>query len=388
MRIAQVSPYDVSFFGGVVAHMVDLSHSLVERGHDVTMFAPCARQQPAPDMGDLDLVRLGGSVPFVTGDSVSRISLSIRALRHLRRVLFEEKFDIVHVQEPLMPFLGTFASAYSPSTTVGTFHAYNEGVSPGYIFWRPILKVAADRLHGRIAVSEAASDYASRYFPGDYTVIPNGCNTAKFAKPLPRPDTLRADSINVLFMGRLGEKRKGLQHLLGAYSTLKWRHPNLRLVVVGPGPPDMASYRLMGERGLDDVVFTGPVSDAEQPAYYQHADVFCAPNTGKESFGLVLVEAMASGTAVVASDIPGFAGVATHERDALLVEPKNESALAHAIGRLIDDPAMRQRLATRGRATAVRYRWGSVTDRVVEYYQEVIARSHVQVTAPPSYAGG
>ena len=388
MRIAQVSPYDVSFFGGVVAHMADLGQSLAARGHDVTMFAPCARQHPAPDLGDLDLVRLGGSVPFVTGDSVSRISLSFRALRHIRRVLTDEKFDIVHIHEPLMPFLGTFASAFSPSTTVGTFHAYNEGLSPGYIFWRPILKVAADRLNGRIAVSEAAAEYASRYFPGDYSVIPNGCNTAKFAKPLPRPDTLRDDSINVLFMGRLGEKRKGLQYLLGAYSTLKWRYPNLRLVVVGAGPPDMASYRLMGERGIDDVVFTGPVSDAEQPAYYQHADIFCAPNTGKESFGLVLVEAMASGTAVVASDIPGFAGVATHEHDALLVEPSNESAIRNAIGRLLDDPAMRHKLAARGRATAARYRWESVTDRVVDYYQEVIAKSHVQVTAPPSYAGG
>ena len=189
-------------------------------------------------------------------------------------------------------------------------------------------------------------------------------------------------------MGRLGEKRKGLNHLLGAYSTLKWRHPNLRLVVVGPGPPDMASYRIMGERGIDDVVFTGPVSDAEQPAYYQHADIFCAPNTGKESFGLVLIEAMASGTAVVASDIPGFAGVATHERDALLVEPKNETALAQAIGRLIDDPKFRQQIAMRGRSTAANYRWRTVTDQVVEYYHDVIARSHVPVKAPPSYAGG
>lgn len=371
-----------------MAHMVDLSSSLANRGHDVTMFAPCARQAPAPDLSDLNLVKLGGSVPFVTGDSVSRISLSLRALRHIRRVLQTENFDIVHIHEPLMPFLGTFASAFSPSTTVGTFHAYNEGLSPGYIFWRPILKVAADRLDGRIAVSEPASEYAARYFPGDYKVIPNGCQTAKFAKPLPRPDTLRSDSINLLFMGRLGEKRKGLNHLLGAYSTLKWRHPNLRLVVVGPGPPDMASYRIMGERGIDDVVFTGPVSDAEQPAYYQHADIFCAPNTGKESFGLVLIEAMASGTAVVASDIPGFAGVATHERDALLVEPKNETALAQAIGRLIDDPKFRQQIAMRGRSTAANYRWRTVTDQVVEYYHDVIARSHVPVKAPPSYAGG
>ena len=388
MRIAQVSPYDVSYFGGVVAHMVDLSRTLQRRGHDVTMFAPCARQQPAPDLGGLNLVKLGGSVPFVTGDSVSRISLSLRALRHIRRVLRDENFDIVHVHEPLMPFLGTFASAFSPSTTVGTFHAYNEGISPGYVFWRPILAAAADRLDGRIAVSEAASEYAGRYFPNDYTVIPNGCDTARFAKPLPRPDTLRGDSLNVVFMGRLGEKRKGLRHLLGAYSTLKWRHPNLRLVVVGPGPPDMASYRLMGERGIDDVVFTGPVSDTEQPAYYQHADIFCAPNTGKESFGLVLVEAMASGTAVVASDIPGFAGVATHEKDALLVEPKNESAFSKAIGRLIDDPILRGRIAARGKVTASNYRWDAVTDQVVEYYLEVISRSHVPVKAPPSYAGG
>lgn len=387
MRIAQISPYDISYFGGVVAHMVDLSKSLTARGHDVTMFAPCARQHPAPDLGGVELVKLGGSVPFVTSDSVSRISLSIRALRHIRRVLNTTHFDIVHVQEPLMPFLGTYASAYSPSTTVGTFHAYNEGLSPGYIFWRPILKVAADRLQGRIAVSDAASEYAARYFPADYTVIPNGCDTSKFSEPAPKPDAYRSDSVNLLFMGRLGEKRKGLKTLLGAYSTLKWRYPNLRLVVVGPGPPDMAAYRLMGERGIDDVVFVGPVSDAEKVAYYQHADIFCAPNTGKESFGLVVVEAMASGTAVVASDIPGFAGVATHESDALLFEPKSESKLAEAIARLVSDEELRHRLAAKGGETAARYDWCTVTGQIVDYYHEVTERARVSVTAPPSYAG-
>jgi phosphatidylinositol alpha-mannosyltransferase len=174
--------------------------------------------------------------------------------------------------------------------------------------------------------------------------------------------------INLLFLGRL-EKRKGLRYLLGAYSRLKWDWPELRLIVVGPGEPDAESYRLMSERNLQDVIFVGKVSDHERARYFKSAHIYCSPATGKESFGIVLLEAMASGTPVVATDIEGYAGVVSHGDNGLLVPPKKEEELADAIVTLLRDPALRERLAASGSARADEFRWERVASRVIDYYQ-------------------
>ena len=381
MRIAQISPYDLSYHGGVVAHMASLSRELSRRGNEVVLFAPRSRPQTAPDVSGLEVVPLGGSVPFAAGGSVSRISMSVKAARHMRRVLTTERFDIVHIHEPLMPFLATTASWFSPWPTVGTFHAYSENIHPGYLAGKPFFTLVAEKLHGRIAVSNAAKAYADKYFPDKYTIIPNGIDVPKFAEPSPKPSEFRDDAINIVFVGRVGEKRKGLRYLLGAYSTLRWRFPNLRLIVVGAGVPDRESYRMMGERGIDDVIFAGPVTDTELPGYYQHADIFCAPNTGQESFGLVLIEAMASGAPIVASRILGFEGVADHEQDALLVDVGDEYAIAKAIRRLIEEPGLRQRLVENGREKVQRFGWARVADDVVDYYHQVVANAQVPYAA-------
>ena len=375
MRIAQVSPYDLAYHGGVVAHMSSLSRELSHRGHEVVLFAPCAKPQTAPDVSGLEFVPLGGSVPFNAGGSVSRISMSMRAARQMRRILNSERFDVVHIHEPLMPFLGTAASWFSPWPTVGTFHAYSEKLHPGYLSLKPFFTLVADKLNGRIAVSNAAKAYAYKYFPDNYTIIPNGIDVSRFEQHRPKPGEFREDAINIVFVGRVGEKRKGLRFLLGAYSTLRWRYPNLRLIVVGAGVPDRESYRMMGERGIDDVIFAGPVTDEELPAYYQYADVFCAPNTGQESFGLVLVEAMASGAPIVASRILGFEGVADHEQDALLVDVGDEYAFANAIQRLIEEPRLRNKLVREGHQKVQRFGWAKVADDVIDYYHEVTARA-------------
>lgn len=377
MRIAQVSPYDFSYHGGVPTHMANLSKELSRQGHEVTLFAPCSRPYTAPDIGELDLVRLGSSVPVTAADSVSRISMSVGSALHMRQILKNDHFDIVHVHEPLTPFLGTMAGAFSPCPTVGTFHAFREGFSLGHMAGRPLLRMIADRLDGRVAVSDAAKQFAEKYFPGDYRVIPNGLDVSKLARPRPRPSELRPEAINILFVGRIGEKRKGLRFILGAYSTLKWRYPQMRLVVVGAGIPDRDSYRIMGERGIDDVIFAGPVTDDELPAYYQHADIFCAPNTGNESFGLVLVEAMACSTPVVASSIPGFQCVATDEREALLVDKGDEYALAAAIRRVIEQPRIRREIVANGRDRVNSYSWDRVAHQLTDYYHDVMSTAKV-----------
>lgn len=384
MKIAMVSPYDFAIFGGVQTHVVELSNALIDRGHDVRVLAPCTGNEPVYDLRQAPLDTFGRTVPFVSAGSVARISLSVWYQRKLMSVLSEQNFDVVHIHEPLMPMFGLMASYYSPSPTVGTFHAFNEGPGRGYVFWRPLLRKGAVRLNGRIAVSEPAKKFASKYFPGDYTVVPNGVHYGKFSTPAPKPTVYKDDAFNVFFVGRMAEKRKGLKYLLGAYSLLKWKYPKLRLIVGGSGVPDRDSYRIMGERGIDDVIFVGPVSEDDLPAYYQHADVFCAPNTGKESFGMVIVEAMAAGTPVVASDIPGFCAVMQDGRQGYLVSPKSEQAIASAIERMIENPGDRTLMGINGATTARQYSWERVSEQVVGYYESVLQKHPV----PPALYRG
>ncbi|MQG88746.1 MAG: glycosyltransferase family 4 protein [SAR202 cluster bacterium] len=384
MRIAQVSPYDFAHPGGVQRHIASLSRELQNRGHEVTILAPCTRDEPAVDVGDVELRTFGRSVPVPTAGSIARISVSVWHEWRLKSTLENEQFDIVHIHEPLMPMFALTASRFSPSTTIGTFHAYNEGRGRGYMLWKKVLNRGAIRLNGRIAVSEPAKQFANRYFKGDYTVIPNGLDVDRFSTPVQKPSVLKDDAINMLFVGRVNEPRKGLRYALGAYSLLKWEYPNLRLIVAGGGIPDRESYRIMGERSLDDVVFVGPVSDGELPGYYQNADIFLAPNTGQESFGFIIIEAMASSTPIVASDISGFASVMTNEKEGLMVPPKDEAAMSRAIKQLIENPGLRAQLSIGGRITVDQYRWDRVVDSVLSYYNQVQDR---QPVPPAKYQG-
>jgi phosphatidylinositol alpha-mannosyltransferase len=384
LRIAQVSPYDFAHSGGVQRHIASLSRELQSRGHEVSILAPCTRGEPAVDIGDVDLRVFGRSVPVPTAGSIARISFSVWHEWRLKTMLEDEQFDIVHIHEPLMPMFALTASRFSPSTTIGTFHAYNEGRGRGYMFWKKVLNRGAIRLNGRIAVSEPAKQFANRYFKGDYRVIPNGLDVDRFSAPAPKPSVLKDDAMNLVFVGRVNEPRKGLRYALGAYSLLKWQYPKLRLIVVGAGVPDRESYRIMGERALDDVVFVGPVSEAELPGYYQNADIFLAPNTGKESFGFIIIEAMSASTPIVASNIPGFASVMTHGKEGLMVPPKDEAAMADAIKQLIENPGLRTQLGVDGRATVNQYRWERVADSVLDYYGEVKEK---ELVSPAKYQG-
>ncbi|MSQ08120.1 MAG: glycosyltransferase family 1 protein [Dehalococcoidia bacterium] len=366
MKIALVSPYDLSYPGGVTSHIAALGPELARRGHTVKILAPSS--PPPPEIPGVEVITFGRSVPVPTAGSVARISFSVWQEPRLKATLEAEKFDVVHVHEPLMPFFSIMAVYSSPSMTVGTFHAFNEAGGRGYQVWKPVLGNLAERLHGRIAVSQVAGDYAKRYFPGDYEIIPNGIEVGMFSRPAPKPAGLSPENINLLFVGRVGEKRKGLRFLLAAYSTLKWEYPNLHLTVVGPGVPDADSYRTIGERNIQDVSFVGQVSRTELVSYYQWADIFCTPATGKESLGVVLLEAMAASKPIVATNIPGYAGVITDGHDGLLVPPRDEKALAGAIRRLIADAALSERLALAGRQTVRQYDWGVVASRVLDFY--------------------
>ncbi len=228
------------------------------------------------------------------------------------------------------------------------------------------------KLNGRIAVSQPALDFISRYFPGDYTIIPNGIELERFATPAKPIEEFRDGKINILFVGRL-EKRKGFGHLLQAFRYVKKENPNTRLIVVGPPGWSRWKYELLVKiYNLKDVAFVGYVSAEDLPRYYHTADVFCAPATGSESFGIVLLEAMAASKPIVASNIGGYASVISRDIDGLLVNPRDAKTLAGALDLLINDQPLRERLGAHGRLKAEEYGWDKIAHRVMDYYERVI----------------
>ena len=384
MKIAMVSPYDFTWPGGVTAHVSQLARELGRSGHEVKVLAP---HSPSREFQDADLlVPLGRSVPLPSGGSIARVSLSWWLYPKVRALLKKEQFDIIHLHEPMAPILPLCVLEFSKSVNVGTFHA-SYSRQHLYRFTSPIIKRWQKRLHGNIAVSPAARRYVNNTFPGDYEIIPNGIDFKHFSgnvSPLPQ---YQDGKLNILFVGRL-EKRKGLQYLLEAYSKLKWEIPNIRLVVVGPGNPDKESYRILSSHNLQDVDFVGKVSYDDLPRYYASADIFCSPATGAESFGIVLLEAMAAGKPVVASDIEGFRGVMTDGEHGLLVPKKDSDALADALGKLARDPELRSKLGGQGNRTAEEYRWEVVAGRVEKYYNTCLQAQNGSINGKPNETTG
>jgi phosphatidylinositol alpha-mannosyltransferase len=372
MKIGLVSPYDYAYPGGVMAHIFHLSQHLIKAGHEIKIIAPLSSPPAILDKG---FIRLGRSVPVPTGGSTARISLSVWLEPRIKRLLREESFDVIHLHEPLAPVIPLLILHLSQSVNVGTFHAFH-GSSRVYWLSKHMLRRSHDRLDGRIAVSSPALGFVSKHFPGDYRVIPNGIEFNRFSKPARPLRDFQDGKLNILFVGRL-EKRKGLRYLLGAYGKLKWKHPNTRLIVVGPGNPEPEAYRFIAERNIEDVVLVGGVSYEDLPRYYQAADIFCSPATGKESFGIVLLEAMAAGKPIVATNIEGYASVMSHREEGLLVPPKSEEALEEALNTLLADSALREEMGARGTQKAPHYDWERVTARIIEYYTYLLDRRSV-----------
>ncbi len=378
MKIALVSPYDFAFPGGVTVHIEQLAQEFIRQGHETWIIAPSS--QPANTLPVDRFVRLGVPVPVPAGGSVARLSLSPWLLRNVRELLERERFDVVHVHEPLTPLLPWLVLHSSKTINIGTFHAYHDQ-SRIYPWAAPSLRHWFRKLHGRIAVSPLAKMFVERHFPGDYRVIPNGIDLNRYqqdAQPFPQ---YLDGKINVLFVGRM-EKRKGLKYLLMAYSRLKWQFPNLRLLVVGPGTPDKDSFRVLGEHSLRDVEFVGGVSQDDLVRYYKTADIFCSPATGRESFGIVLLEAMASGTPIVASRLKGFQTVLEEGMQGLMAPPKDDVALADALRQMIQDPTMRSAMGAFGERRAYEFRWERVAGLVLDYYESVRAEVERNALSP------
>jgi phosphatidylinositol alpha-mannosyltransferase len=379
VKIGLVTPYVYPLPGGVNEHVRHLYEHLRLRGHDVRILTSSHGLQRA-SQGDVIRIGKGFSVP--ANGSVGTVTVSPRYLSQARAVLERERFDLLHFHEPFVPFLSPVLLELSNSVNVATFHAYG-GFSLSYEFGSRFMGRYADRLHGRIAVSAAARHFIDRYFPGDYKVIPNGVDVQRFARAVPIA-RWEDGTRNILVVGRL-EPRKGLLDLLKAYRLLRSTGCSCRLLIVGSGPQEREARRYILTRRLPSVEFLGRVGDDEKAALYRTADVFVSPATGRESFGIVLLEAMAAGTPVVCSDIHGYKGVVRRGREGILVPPRKPKALAAAILHLLSDPALAAAMGAAGRERAEAYSWERVTAKVEEYYGFVIRRLAGQDALPAGF---
>ena len=371
MKIALVSPYDFAYPGGVTNHISALERHFTRMGHEVKVIAPASIA--VSNFGDR-FIPIGKPRPIPSSGSIIRITISLRLASKIKAVLEQEKFDIIHLHEPFMPMLCSAVLRFSNTVNIGTFHACQG--RPGYNWGKPIstwmIRRRLHKLHGRIAVSKPAMDYASKYVPGYYNIIPNGINLEHFSSRVSTIDEFCDGKLNILFVGRL-EFRKGLNYLLKAYLEVKREIPNSRLIVVGPGNRLRKRYEKWIKRnGLKDVVFVGYASYSDLPRYYKTADIFCAPATSRESFGIVLLEAMAVGKPIVATNIDGYASVVAHGEDGWLVPPKDNRRLAGALISVMNDETLRQQMGSRGRLKAEEYGWEHIAQRVLDYYIQVL----------------
>ncbi|MCC6936132.1 MAG: glycosyltransferase family 4 protein [Thermomicrobiales bacterium] len=376
MRILLVSPFDFGYPGGVNEHVTQLDRQFRSMGHSTRIIAATS-----PDVGETDdghIYRVGMAIPVPSNESMARVTFSPAVTWKVRQFMRAQTFDVVHLHEPLTPLLGPAVLLHSDVANVGTFHAARPS-NVMYMYLKPVLDLFFDKLDARVAVSEAAREFVDSYFPADYEIVPNGISLDQFhesADPLPEFMDGRP---NILFVGRFNEPRKGFRYLIRAMPMIRSQFPNARLIVVGQGVSDRYE-RFLEHNGINDVVFAGFVSAQDLPRYYASADVFVAPSTGRESFGLILLEGLASGTPVVASSIAGYSGVIRQGIDGVLVEPKDPQALALAIVRVLADASLRERLVASGREHVRQFSWAVVAERLLDVYQRAIVSRSTDAT--------
>ncbi|AYD89738.1 glycosyltransferase family 1 protein [Actinomyces sp. 2119] len=378
MRIGIVCPYSFDAHGGVQVHVTDLAQELSRRGHDVSVLAPASEGTDLPKW----VTSAGDALAIPYNGSVARLNFGAAVARRARRWLAAGDFDVLHVHEPITPSVGMLALQAATGPVVGTFHAAmdrslaRELVSPVAV---PLL----EKLSARIAVSEEARRTLVQHHGGDAVVIPNGVSIAPFATA-PRDDPRfrgTPQSPTIAFLGRLDEPRKGLTVLAAAVPAVLEAFPGARFLVAGRGQAQEVRDSLA--RYGDAVRFLGGVTEEDKASLLASASCYVAPQTGGESFGIVLVEAMAAGTSVVASDITAFSDVLGAGRYGTLFPRGDPQGLAHAVITTLRDTEAAAARREAAAAVVTRYDWQTVTDAVLDVYDMALSAAHTRVSLEP-----
>ncbi|MFF5568847.1 glycosyltransferase family 4 protein [Streptomyces sp. NPDC012623] len=362
MKIGIVCPYSWDVPGGVQFHIRDLAEHLIRLGHEVSVLAPADDETPLPPY----VVSAGRAVPVPYNGSVARLNFGFLSAARVRRWLHDGTFDVIHIHEPASPSLGLLSCWAAQGPIVATFHTSNPR-SRAMIAAYPILQPALEKISARIAVSEYARRTLVEHLGGDAVVIPNGVDVDFFADADVNP-AWQGGTIG--FIGRIDEPRKGLPVLMNALPKILAVHPETRLLVAGRGDEKEAVGRLPREM-RERVEFLGMISDEDKARLLRSVDLYVAPNTGGESFGIILVEALSAGAAVLASDLDAFAQVLDHGAAGELFTNEDADALAGAAVRLLGDPDRRAELRARGSAHVRRFDWSTVGADILAVYETV-----------------
>ncbi|GAA1009523.1 GDP-mannose-dependent alpha-(1-2)-phosphatidylinositol mannosyltransferase [Acrocarpospora pleiomorpha] len=365
MRVGIVCPYMWDVPGGVQAHVRDLAEALIEDGHRVSVIAPASDDAPLPAY----VVSAGRAVPVPYNGSVARLTFGFLSANRVRKWIREGRFDVLHVHEPAVPSIGVLACWVARGPIVATFHASYQR-SRAMSVAAPMLQSALEKITGRIAVSDAARKTLVEHLGGDAVLIPNGVTVGRYAEAEPLPGW-GPDGDVIGFLGRMDEPRKGLPVLLEAFTKLAPERPRLRLMVAGPGDAEDVYARVPKDLH-PRIGLLGLVSEADKVRAYHSVDIFCAPNLGGESFGIVLTEAMSAGAPILASDIPAFRRVLGEGQAGALFATGDAAALAREAARLLDDAALRAKFSTEARLAVRKYDWSTVARDVLRVYETVV----------------
>jgi phosphatidylinositol alpha-mannosyltransferase len=366
MRIGMVCPYSFDVPGGVQFHVRDLAEHLIGHGHQVSVLAPADDDTPVPSYVEA----AGRAIPVKYNGSVARLTFGPVSAGRVRRWLAEGEFDVLHIHEPVTPSLSLLALWAATGPIVGTFHTANLR-SRVMLAAQPVLRPSMEKISARIAVSEDARRTLVEHFGGDAVVIPNGVYVDRFAGAAPCP-TWQGTPIRptIAFVGRIDESRKGLPVLAAAVPAVLDALPGARFLVLGRGDGDDALGGLTA-RDRAAVELLGPLDDADKASLLRSVDVYVAPQTGGESFGIVLVEAMSAGAPVLASDLGAFRRVLDGGRLGTLFPVGDPAGLATGLLGLLRDPQARRELTARAASGVRRYDWSVVANKVLAVYETV-----------------
>lgn len=366
MKIGLVCPYSVDIPGGVQAHVIDLARVLIAQGHEVSVLAPGDEDGDVPDF----VVPAGRSIGIPYNGSVARLSFGPVSYTRVRRWIRAGRFDVLHVHEPVAPSLSMIALMVADGPIVATFHTANPKSRMLNTF-SGLLRPFMEKITGRIAVSELARQVQVEHLGGDAVIIPNGVDVGFYSEAVPFDGYPRVGG-TIGFIGRFDEPRKGMPILIEAFSALIDDHPELKLLVAGTGDAEELLAGLAPEVAAR-IELLGRVSDEDKARLLASVDVYCAPNTGGESFGIILTEAMSAGAAVVASDLDAFRRVLDGGAAGTLFPVGDAAGLAAALARVLDDPAARARMVAAARQHVAAFDWSTVADRIVKVYETVVA---------------
>ena len=366
-------PYSFDVPGGVQNHVQDLAETLIDLGHQVSVLAPTEEEEGLPAY----LVSTGRAVPVRYNGSVARLQFGPISAARVRRWLSGGRFDVVHVHEPINPSVAMLAVLYARGPVVATFHTAMTR-SRAIVAAQGMLQLVLEKITARIAVSDLARRVQVEHLAGDAWEIPNGVVVQRYAAAEPLPGW-PGEGGAIGFLGRFTEPRKGFPVLLEAFDELAAHRDGVRLLVAGPGDPDEVS---IPPRIRDRITFLGLVAEADKARMLRSVDVFAAPGTGGESFGMILTEAMAAGTPVVASDLDAFRRVLDGGAAGELVPVGDAPALAAALERLLADPVRRSALAARANQVVAGYDWPVLARRVLEVYATAIEATPPLVSDP------